>query len=253
MGSNRKQPFGYQMEMGRVILQPMEAKVVRQIFSRYDMGESFATVTDWLRHQGVPYDNGKLWNKNMVARILEDVRYTGGSGYPPIIPAAKFESIREKRSKRSAPIRQTEAQKVLRQKCQKKIAQDAEEQILHLLNWLILYPQHIKVPAIVQKESPKIAEMEATLVEALAELPVDADTARKQIFALAAERYRTIDPSQYETERLRRLFQQAEPMFELDADLLRKAVTAVHIDSNGSVRLELKNKQIIQKKEKEFV
>ncbi len=251
MGSNRKQPFGYQMEMGRIILHPTEAKVVRQIFSRYDQGDSLATVTDWLRRQEIPYGEDKLWNKNMVARILEDSRYTGGNGYPPIIPADKFIAIGEKRSKRSAPIRQTEVQKVLRQKCQKKLPQAAEEQILHLLNWLILYPQHIEVPAADRKESPQIAEMESALEETLAELPVDMDAAKGQIFELAAARYQAIDSSCYETERLQRLFQQMEPMAELDANLLRKAVAKIHIDGNGSVKLELKNKQIIQKKEKE--
>ncbi len=253
MGSNRKQPFGYQMEMGRVVLQPAEAKVVRQIFSRYDQGDSLATVTDWLRRQVIPYGENKLWNKNMVARMLEDSRYTGGNGYPPIIPADKFIAIGEKRSKRSAPIRQTEAQKVLRQKCQKKVSQAAEEQILHLLNWLILYPHHIKAPALPAAQSDRITAMEEKLEESLAELPADMDTAKGQIFELAAARYQAIDSSRYETERLRRLFRQTEPMAELDANLLRKAVAKIHIDGNSSVRLELKNKQIIQKKEKETV
>lgn len=38
-------------------------------------------LTEALRQQDVPYDEGRLWNKNMVARILADTRYTGEKGY----------------------------------------------------------------------------------------------------------------------------------------------------------------------------
>lgn len=248
MGNNRKQAFGYQMKMGQIVYKPTEEKVVRRIFICYDQGDSLDTITDWLHRQDVPYCEGKIWNKNMVARILEDIRYTGTDAYPPIISTTMFESVREKRSKRSAPIRQTEAQKVLRQKCQKKITQDAEQQVLFLLNKLILCPEIIQCPPGVMADDSKITAMETALEDMLAELPVDMDAAQKQILNLASARYQAINPGDYETEKLRRIFQQREPMPELDADLIRKTVSTVQIDSNGSVKLVLKNKQIIQEK-----
>ncbi len=234
--------------MGQIVYKPPEEKVARRIFIRYDQGDSLDTVTDWLRRQDVPYCEGKIWNKNIVARILEDIRYTGTDGYPPIISTELFESVKEKRSKRSAPIRQTEAQKVLRQKCQKKITQDAEQQVLFLMNKLILCPAIIQCPPRVAADDSKITAMETELEDMLTELPVDMDAAKKQILSLATARYQTIDSGDYETEKLRRIFRQMEPMPELDADLLRKTVSTVLIDSNGSVKLVLKNKQLIQEK-----
>ena len=37
-------------------------------------------LTEAFRQQDIPYDEGHLWNKNMVARILADTRYTGEKG-----------------------------------------------------------------------------------------------------------------------------------------------------------------------------
>lgn len=248
MGSNRKLPFGYQMEMGRITIFPEEAKLVRLLYAKYDQGDSLKTLTDWIRQQGISYDGDKLWNKNMIARILEDARYIGEKGFPQIIPAVKFVSIQEKRSKRSAPICKTEAQKVLQRKCQEKITLNAEQQVLFLLNKLILCPAIIQCPPGDTAANSKITAIETELENMLAELPVDMDAAQKQILNLASARYQAIDPGDYETEKLRRIFQQREPMPELDADLIRKTVSTVQIDSNGSVKLILKNKQSIQEK-----
>lgn len=64
---NRKQPFGYQMQFGTVVVQPQEAGLVQYIFQQYILGASFRELVSALRNQAVSYDSGKLWNKNMVA------------------------------------------------------------------------------------------------------------------------------------------------------------------------------------------
>lgn len=246
MGSNRKHPFGYGMESGRIVVDPREAKLVRILFCRYDLGESLAILTDWVRQQGVPYDRDKPWNKNMIARLLADERYLGQKGYPPIITAEKFYSVADKRSHRSVPVCQTDAQKLLRQKCEKKLTADAQQQVLFLLNWLTLYPNQIQTPLTANAEPGRIGELEAVLEELLIQLPVDEQKARTQVLVLAAARYEALDSNQYETERLRRIFRQAQPAADLDAELIRKTISKVHIMKNGTVQLELKNKQIVE-------
>lgn len=77
MASNRKQPFGYRMEFGEYTLHPAEAETVRWIYQTYLAGASYQELVEALQERGVAYDEGKLWNKNMVARILEDKRYIG--------------------------------------------------------------------------------------------------------------------------------------------------------------------------------
>ena len=50
---NRKQPFGYKITMGEVVIHKEEANVVQQIFKQYLMGESLQIIADALREQGV--------------------------------------------------------------------------------------------------------------------------------------------------------------------------------------------------------
>ena len=92
---NRKLPFGYKMVMGEIVIHPQEAQAVQGIYARYLAGASFNDITDHLKEKGPSYDVDKLWNKNMVARILEDTRYTGQSGYPAIIRQEMLERALE--------------------------------------------------------------------------------------------------------------------------------------------------------------
>ena len=104
---NRKQPFGYKMSLGKIVIQESEAKLVQEIFLRYIAGESLNELTESLRRQDIPYDEGRLWNKNMVARILADARYTGEKEYPKLIDKEQLIAANEKRSnKPQLPKRQ---------------------------------------------------------------------------------------------------------------------------------------------------
>ena len=73
MAGNRKQPFGYRMEFGEYTPHPAEAETVRRIYQTYLAGASYQELVEALQERGIAYDEGKLWNKNMVARILEEM------------------------------------------------------------------------------------------------------------------------------------------------------------------------------------
>ena len=62
---NRKQPFGYKMSLGEIVIQESEAKLVQEIFRRYIAGESLNKLTEALRQQDISYDEGRLWNKKI--------------------------------------------------------------------------------------------------------------------------------------------------------------------------------------------
>ena len=81
MGSNRKRPFGYKMELGEIVLHPAEAETVRWIYDSYLAGASYNALVDKLRERGISYDGDKPWNKNMAARILADRWYNGEGDY----------------------------------------------------------------------------------------------------------------------------------------------------------------------------
>ena len=91
MAANRKLPFGYRMELGKIVVHPKEAEIVTYIFRQYILGASYKDLVENLRNQDMPYDQGRLWNKNMVARILENGKYTGQPGWPSIISMEMFE------------------------------------------------------------------------------------------------------------------------------------------------------------------
>ena len=48
MGSNRKRPFGYKMELGEIVLHPAEAETVRWIYDSYLAGASYNALVDKL-------------------------------------------------------------------------------------------------------------------------------------------------------------------------------------------------------------
>ena len=54
MASNRKQPFGYKMEWGEIVIQEQEASVVRWIFQSYLAGASYNDLTEALEKGDVP-------------------------------------------------------------------------------------------------------------------------------------------------------------------------------------------------------
>lgn len=244
---NRKQPFGYEMRFGTVVIQPQEAGLVQYLFRQYILGASFQELVSALRNQAVPYDSGKLWNKNMVARILENERYTGKAGYPALISSEQFETVAEKRSKKVSPSQKTEAQKVLRRLCSCNVTPGIEDQVMDLLNRVIANPALIQVPEPLQVEDAGVIRLRSKLDEALARQPIDEAAANGLALELAAARYDFLGSQAYETERLRHLFRQAEAMESLDAELLRNVVSAVHIKGHGAVSIQLQNGQILER------
>lgn len=243
---NRKLPFGYKMAMGEILLHPQEAQAVRDIFKTYLSGASFGSITDWLRNNAPPYDVDKMWNKNMVARILEDKRYIGTERFPAILPPSQLEQAAAQRKERKPCISITEAQKALRRLCNGRPSEAVVGEVLALLNYLIRQPQQITIqPKPVDRG--RLAEAEHRFTETLAEAPVDEEQAKALAFQLAELTYESIGGSDYETERLRRLFSTASPASEIDAVLLKETVAKIHVKS-GAVSLLLKNGQIIERR-----
>lgn len=243
---NRKLPFGYRMQWGDIILHLDECECVHLIFDLYQQGASFNDLVDEMKERGVPYDNGKLWNKNMVARILGDERYTGHTLYPTIISKEQFDTVVGMRTAKHVHVDKTEAQKTLRKLCSTKVTSDIEGQVLFLLNRIVEYPEFISSPPGSSRGRAEMAVLQRKLDEALMQQPIEEDAARSLIYKLASAEYDAIDSAEYETERIRRLLLKAQPAEELDEALLRKCVKKVKIDANHTVSLQMKNGQMIE-------
>ena len=245
MGSNRKRPFGYRMELGEIVLHPAEAETVRWIYDSYLAGASYNVLVDKLRERGVPYAGDKPWNKNMAARILADRRYTGGGGFPQIIPEGQFHMVQAQRQERTTPCKKTPAQKELRRLCGGSPPAWVERQVLGLLNRLIQHPELIICPVLEDEPPPEAKKLRRELDELLCRPPVDEIQAKSLAFRLSSLQLDAIGPEKYETLRLRRMFQGRVPMAELEQELLHESVRRITV-SNGTVTVLLKNNQTLK-------
>lgn len=241
----RKQPFGYRMKMGEIVLHPQEANLVAYIFQQYIAGATFNTLVQELKDQPIPYYEGKAWNKNMVARILEDRRYTGESNYPAIIQMEALERALVKRCAKQAQNQKTDAQKLLCRLSGHTATERTEQQVLNLLNSLIRNPDLINLPCVVSPIPSDESQLQDELNTVMGCQPIDEDAAQKLILDIAASQYSVIGNEEYETARLQRVFTQCQPMTQLDAELLQSTISAIFIPSNGTLVIRLRNNQVI--------
>ena len=182
---NRKLPFGYQMRMGEIVRNEPEAKAVQDIFLQYTFGASLKEIAEQMSKTGHAYDEGKSWNKNMIARILENPKYTGADSYPKLVDIKLFESAAEKRQTKQRLPERTPAQKALRRVCSKPPTPEIEQQVTHLLGKLAEQPERITQPD--KQPTPIHSTTQAELDEILNTQPLDEAAARSLICKLAQE------------------------------------------------------------------
>lgn len=90
MAKNRIQPYGYRIVGGKTTIELQEAEIVRRIYREYAAGMSYLAIAGALTESGIHYMPEKpTWNKNMIARILQNRSYAGENKYPPIINAVE--------------------------------------------------------------------------------------------------------------------------------------------------------------------
>ncbi len=130
-----------------------------------------------------------------------------------------------------------------------RITPHIEHEVLYLLNCLTKNPERIVTPQIHRAHSQRLDTLKSELERLVGQLPVDENRTREVLREIAAEMYADIDPREYETQRLRRLFQKEAPRSELDANLIAMSISAVLVDGNGNVKIRLKNDQIVERGE----
>ena len=143
---NRKLPFGYQMRMGEIVRNEPEAKAVQDIFLQYTLGASLREIAEQMSKTDPTYDEGKSWNKNMIARILENSKYTGVDSYPKLVDIKLFEAAAEKRPTKQRLPERTPAQKALKRVCSKLPTPEIEKEVMYLLGRLTEKPERITQP-----------------------------------------------------------------------------------------------------------
>lgn len=153
--------------------------------------------------------------------------------------------VQVRRQERTTPCKKSPAQKELRKLCGGSPPAWVERQVLGLLNRLIQHPERITCPVLEDEPPPEVTKLRRGLDELLHRPPVDEVQARELAFQLATLQLNAIGPEEYETLRLRRLFQGWAPMAELEQELLHESVRRIAV-SNGTVTVLLKNNQTLE-------
>lgn len=73
-----KNPFGYRLVDGELVIYEPEAKIVREIFNRYLAGESRTEIAEHITSLGIETRDGKaVWHHSTISYILQNERYVG--------------------------------------------------------------------------------------------------------------------------------------------------------------------------------
>ena len=247
MKSHRNIPFGYMMRGGEILLHPEEAIAVREIFDMYLRGMSLKSIAASMT---VPYNVDKVWNKNMVSRILENERYTGSDGYLAVIEPEMFRKANEiKKRKAAACICTDEKKKYLHSLISGSSSlteSEVEGLLVSVINKLIAKPE-LAAPDKPQEYAPtsEIADMEQRLADLMQDMTADIDKITKLIADIASTKYEACPYDNRDgTMKIIDLLTCRDPLDTLDIELSAQIVRAVHIDK-GIATVELVNGKII--------
>ena len=268
--ANRKLPFGYCLRNGQVREEATEAELVRLIFRRYGEGASYGTLADELNALGCLYAPGRPWNKNMVARILQDGRYLGSAEYPRLLSPELFHQAQSARPDVSGRLERPEIKDIrvlarcaqcgepmrrMRKNywycsnCMDSPSKIKDEALIlcveRLLRGLREHPETISPAPVAESENEAVQTAQGRLAHKLEQAEFDESAAKAEVIALASARFDALGSGDYETMRLRHLLGGAKPGGGLDAALLRQVAAAVLIHSSGAVSLKLRNGQTI--------
>ncbi len=130
----RNIPFGYEVVGGRYVVNNGEAEIISSIYSMYLSGKTLLGIAEALTEQEVTYfEDTKVWNKNMVSRILADERYLGNETFPRLVDSNNFnlaKNIRAEKGGKKAvltPLMATVKDKALFEKQWESIVGNCDE------------------------------------------------------------------------------------------------------------------------------
>lgn len=272
MAQNRYLPFGYRIANGAITAQPEEADTVRGVYRRYAEGASYKAIAAELTSTGIPYMPDKsVWNKNMVARILQNENYLGTKKYPAVIELddreAAFKAQKQYTLTEPPEIKQLKGLfvcAVCGEPVKRRLKSKREER------WFCpADPHHIGIsvtddtllenvqaqqnrmvssPAVIaggtsgsERLSFHIAKLQNELELMMKQEPPDADGIRERILSLTAEKYALCDEDAEAEQAILSLLKNADPLQELDMQLICKITRHITVGPCGELTLVLKN------------
>lgn len=276
MSKNRRIPFGYMMQNGIITTNPAEVLAVLTIFSEYMAGQSLESIAIGMK---VSYNEDKIWNKNMVKRVLENEKYLSTDNYPQLISEDVFRKVNERKSAKATSlcIIPDELQEVRNltvcKECSKRLFRTKAElwdcrnhecrpflfkmtdemltgAILNILNTVIANPVLIEAEATVSEYIPtsEILCKQAEIDRAIDNGTKTAEEIRNDILRLAELKYKhfTYSDVNQKTELLKSLIDNRDQLNTLDIGLLSSCVKRITVSHSCVIEAEFINGVIIK-------
>ena len=267
--ANRKLPFGYCMQNGQICIVDDEAEIIRMIFTSYAEGNSYETLAEWLNDGKHTYSPGKRWNKNTLARILQDERYLGNNVYPAILAPGAFQRRKPAASGKlnlpqikdirilarcavcGKPIQRERTDTWRCPHCMTSAVKSTDKRLMdsvaELLQGLCQRPDAAASLAAADIESENVLAAKNSFTHELENEEFDESAARAKAISLAAARFDALGSEDYETRRIQYILARTEQNGGLDTALLRQITSVILIFPTGEVSLKLKNGQILKR------
>ena len=282
----RNIPYGYQYKNGSIAIQTEETETVTRIFTEYLNGLSLLKIAEQLNNEHIEYMPGVCgWNKSRIKRIIEDERYLGINGYPPIIDEdmhktlmrIKSEKNTQKGINRKADIFNLGVptlcpkcgSKMCRRhdsnrKCQdwwlcqndncKNIISISDNDLIcgitECLNTVISNPDIIETITDVDKESSlDVRRLKNEISRELEKTEFNKDMLIQNMLKCVSVKYRNIDSRKYISEKLKADFANASPLINFSMDLFNRTVKTIQFNIDGAVSIILINDQQIGKEQ----
>lgn len=111
-------PLGYTVVDKRFVIDPVGAKIVKEIYEMYASGVSAAQIITYCNEQGYKTSSGSMFNKNSLRTILQNEKYIGvykfmdiviPYGVPAIIDKELFDKVQNMRTKNAKTKARTKA------------------------------------------------------------------------------------------------------------------------------------------------
>lgn len=277
----RKTPFGYIIKNGIVTVDKTEADIVREIAKQYLGGSSLKTIAGGLTLRTIEYMPGKSdWNKSRIRRMIDDTRYIGNNGYPPILTEQEYSAMQAFKSQKNtqknidhsdnifklnAPVvcancggrmqRRIDNRRktITRWRCTecKTSVNISDEDMLggitELLNEVIADPESIQIPKSDYEESQEIKRLNAEISKELNTVGFDKEAIKQKMLTCVSEKYMSLGTEEVTAQSLKDIFKTVPPLTAYDSDLTDQAVSEIQLKGNGTISLVLINGQRIGK------
>ena len=277
----RKTPFGYIIKNGIVTVDKTEADIVREIAKQYLGGSSLKTIAGGLTLRTIEYMPGKSdWNKSRIRRMIDDTRYIGNNGYPPILTEQEYSAMQAFKSQKNtqknidhsdnifklnAPVvcancggrmqRRIDNRRktITRWRCTecKTSVNISDEDMLggitELLNEVIADPESIQIPKSDYEESQEIKRLNAEISKELNTVGFDKEAIKQKMLTCVSEKYTSLGTEEITAQSLKDIFKTVPPLTAYDSDLTGQAVSEIQLKRNGTISLVLINGQRIEK------